>query len=169
MHRNAPAPAGQQLEIWTGGQTGVDRAALDAAIELALPTGGWIPLGRRAEDGQVPARYGSLRETDSQDYGVRTRRNVQDTDATLVLRMGNASGGTLETLDAAYRLHRPVLDLDLMTLDSFAAGSAIRAWLKELLRTRDTVRLNVAGPRASQAPTGYARAKEALLHALRSF
>jgi hypothetical protein len=163
------ATAGHQIEIWTGGQTGVDRAALDAAVALGLPTAGWIPLDRLAEDGHVPARYASLRETDSPDYSARTRRNVRDTDATLVLRFGTATGGTLETLEAVRRLHRPVLDIDLATTTGGAAGLAVRKWLEELLRVRPAVRLNVAGPRASQAPTAYACAKEFLLRVFSSF
>ena len=65
----------KQLEVWSGGQTGVDRAALDVAMELGIPIGGWVPRGRSAEDTLVPARYQQLREADSAEYAVRTRLN----------------------------------------------------------------------------------------------
>ena len=73
------------MKIISGGQTGVDRGALDAAIELEIPHGGWCPQGRTAEDGRISDRY-ELRETDSPDYPVRTERNVLDSDATLNLK-----------------------------------------------------------------------------------
>lgn len=159
----------QQLEVWSGGQTGVDRAALDVALELGLPIGGWVPRGHIAEDGVVPARYAQLREADSADYAVRTRLNVQDTDATLVLRMGSATGGTLATLDAAQRQERPLLDIDLERRDATDAAAAVRSWVDGLLATRSSIRINVAGPRASQAPMVYARAQEILRLALASY
>ncbi len=159
----------QQLEVWSGGQTGVDRAALDVAIELGLPIGGWVPRGRLAEDGLVPACYEHLREADSSDYAVRTRLNVQDADATLVLRVGIATGGTLATLEAARRLQRPLLDVDLDRKDPTDAAAAVSSWLEGLFGTRSSIRINVAGPRASQAPTIYALAQEILRLALVSY
>ena len=78
-------------KIISGAQTGADRAALDAALALGLPIGGWVPRGRRAEDGPVPDRYPNLRETDTDDYETRTRWNVQDADATLILSHGPLS------------------------------------------------------------------------------
>jgi predicted Rossmann fold nucleotide-binding protein DprA/Smf involved in DNA uptake len=158
----------RQLEVWTGGQTGVDRAALDAALELGLPIAGWVPRGRLAEDGLVPACYDQLREAESADYAIRTRLNVQDTDATLVLRVGMATGGTLETMDTARRLQRPLLVIDLEVTDAARAATAVIQWLEGLFKTRPSIRLNVAGPRASQAPTAYARARETLWRALAS-
>ena len=64
--------------IISGGQTGADRAGWDVALELGLAIGGWIPRGRRAEDGEVPTRYGGLRETDTDVYRERTEKNVAD-------------------------------------------------------------------------------------------
>ncbi len=157
------------IEIWSGGQTGVDRAALDAARDLGLSTGGWVPLGRLAEDGRIPARYASLREAPSASYSVRTRLNVQDSDATLILRVGRATGGTLETLEAARALDRPFFEVDLATDQPATASRHVREWLLDLLRTKATIRLNVAGPRDSQAPLGYASAREVLLQALKDF
>lgn len=152
----------RRLEVWSGGQTGVDRAALDAAMDLGIPIGGWVPRDRLAEDGQVPARYGRLREAESPEYAARTRLNVQDTDATLVLRMGPATGGTLETMETARNLERPLLDIDLEVADPAGAARKVIEWLEGLFDTRSFLRLNVAGPRASQAPTSYARAKGVL-------
>lgn len=155
-----------RLEVWSGGQTGVDRAALDVALELGLPIGGWVPRGRRAEDGLVPARYARLRETDSPDYAVRTHLNVQDTDATLVLSVGIPAGGTRATADAARRLQRPLLEIDLERQDGAEAATAVRAWLEHLVAARSPIRINVAGPRGSHAPVGYALAYEMLRRAL---
>ena len=121
-----------------------------------------MPRGRRAEDGQVPARYGELRESESPEYARRTRLNVQDTDATLVLGMGPPTGGTLETLVTARGLGRPLLEIDLGVTDPAGAAGRVILWLEGLFTTRPFLRLNVAGPRASQAPTSYARAKTVL-------
>lgn len=156
----------RQLEVWTGGQTGVDRAALDAALELGVPIAGWVPRGRLAEDGLVPAPYDRLREAESPEYSVRTRLNVQDTDATLVLGVGMPSGGTLETIDAARGLGRPLLVVDLEVTEAACAATVVIQWLEALFQTRPSIRLNVAGPRASQAPTAYVRARETLRIAL---
>src|SRR5919108_3104860 len=97
--------------VVSGGQTGVDRAALDAAAEVGLRTGGWCPRGRRAEDGALAALY-TLRETPSRGYAQRTEWNVRDSDATLVLCRGAPRGGTALTLRVAKRCGRPVLVVD---------------------------------------------------------
>jgi hypothetical protein len=133
------------LLIVSGGQTGVDRAALDAAMELGFATGGWVPKGRLAEDGVIPARYANLREAASPDPAVRTALNVRDSDATLILSHGPLSGGSRLTLVEARRLRRPVLHVDLAGGSDGDAVAAILAWLSEV---RPAV-LNVAGPRAS--------------------
>ncbi|MEZ6054758.1 MAG: putative molybdenum carrier protein, partial [Planctomycetaceae bacterium] len=85
------------LCIVSGGQTGVDRAALDVGLDLDLPCGGWCPRGRKAEDGPIDERY-PLKETESAKYDVRTRRNVRDSDGTLVLTVGDPIGGTALTV-----------------------------------------------------------------------
>src|SRR5438309_682688 len=90
------------LRIISGGQTGVDRAALDAALACGVPCGGCCPQGRRAEDGPIAARY-PLTETPSPDYPPRTERNVRDADATLILIKGMPSGGTALTIEVARR------------------------------------------------------------------
>jgi hypothetical protein len=150
--RARPAPAARRaparpVEIRSGGQTGVDRAALDFALDRGLPHGGWCPRGRRAEDGVIPARY-RLRETASAAYEERTRRNVRDSDATVIFSPGRAlAGGTRLTREVARALGRPLLHLT-------AAGDAARAAarLRAFVRRHRVRRLNVAGPRASEAP-----------------
>src|SRR5262245_56015878 len=97
------------MKIISGGQTGVDRAALDFALEHGFEQGGWCPQGRLAEDGRIEAKY-NLRETASAEYGERTRQNVLDSDATLiVVRDYRLTGGTALTRDVVIELNRPVL------------------------------------------------------------
>jgi hypothetical protein len=129
--------------IISGGQTGVDRAALDAAIALGIQHGGWCPRGRLAEDGPIPDRY-ALRETASSEYRERTEQNVLDSDATLILHRGPLSGGTLLTRQLAVRHRKPCLTIDLTEPDKPAT---VREWL----RTNNVTTLNVAGPRESQS------------------
>jgi len=143
-------------KIVSGGQTGVDRAALDVALEQGIPCGGWCPQGRAAEDGPIDQRY-PLRETPSADYAQRTEWNVRDSDATLVLTHGTPTGGTAQTIDVAARLGKPCLTLDL---DSQPHASAVQAWASVYHVTV----LNVAGPRESKCPGIYAQAA----HFLRS-
>ena len=134
--------------VVSGGQTGVDRAALDVALELGIEIGGWVPLGRRAEDGRVPDRYAGLRECESEAYETRTERNVRDSDATLILAPGPPTGGTAATERIAAKLGKPRLTIDLTQSPPPDAAFRIREWLDA---TRPGV-LNVAGPRASDAP-----------------
>jgi hypothetical protein len=128
----------------------VDRAALDVALELGLPCGGWCPRQRWAEDGPIDPRY-PLLETPASDPAQRTGWNVRDSDATLVLLRGAASGGTALTLAVAERLGRPCLSVDLASAPD---ASDVRAFLaRHAVRT-----LNVAGPRESQRPGIHAEA-----------
>lgn len=138
-----------ELTIISGGQTGADRAALDFAIREGLPHGGWCPRGRLAEDGPLPSQY-QLQETESRRYERRTRRNVRDSDATLVLTLdAEPSGGTALTLDVTRQLGKPCLHLSRAMCASLAeAGAQIRQFIEQY----DVERLNVAGPRASQQP-----------------
>jgi len=130
--------------VVSGGQTGVDRAALDAALAVGIDCGGWCPAGRRAEDGRIPDRY-PLQETPEQAFAVRTRLNVRDSDATLILTTGPLTGGTALTREFAMSLGRPCRVVDL---DGPAEPAEIRAWLA----TRAVRCLNVAGPRESGQP-----------------
>jgi hypothetical protein len=142
------------MKIISGGQTGVDRAALDVAIALGVPHGGWCPRGRLAEDGRIADRY-LLRETDSSEYAVRTEQNVLDADATLILYRSRLSGGTELTLRLVRQHGRPHLVVDL---DAPIPPAEVRQWLQsERVET-----LNVAGPRESQSPGIGAMAREFL-------
>ncbi len=136
-------------KIVSGGQTGVDRAALDAAAELGLERGGWCPAGRRAQDGEIPAGY-PLEETPSREYEQRTEWNVRDSDATLILNRGPLDGGTLYTRTAARELDRPYLVVQLEEMDGEEMEEAelarVRTWLEE----EGVEVLNVAGPRAEK-------------------
>ncbi|NQV27901.1 MAG: molybdenum cofactor carrier [Rhodopirellula sp.] len=126
----------------SGGQTGVDRAALDVALEFGIPCGGWCPRGRRAEDGRIPARF-PLKECSSRNYAVRTRLNVEESDGTLILSRGKLTGGTALTESLARQLGKPWLVIDLVA--EFDA-QPVEEWIAE-----NRIRiLNVAGPRESQ-------------------
>lgn len=135
--------------IVSGGQTGADRAALDWAIEHGVPHGGWCPADRRAEDGPLDSKY-QLSETESKSYRSRTVRNVRDSDAILIVNLGELEGGSLETLRIAEQRRKPVrvVQLDSPYGDELIAD--LRAWL---LAVRI---LNVAGPRESKRPGIYA-------------
>jgi Circularly permutated YpsA SLOG family len=143
-------------KIISGGQTGADRAALDAALERGVAAGGWIPKGRRAEDGRIPDRYLDLRETETDDYETRTRWNVRDSDATLILSHGALTGGSKLTELLARAWNKPALHVDLSIMSASDAVVAIRAWLADV----DGETLNVAGPRASGDPSIYHDTKE---------
>jgi Circularly permutated YpsA SLOG family len=131
-------------KIISGGQTGVDRAALDVALAMGIDCGGWCPKGRRAEDGPIASRY-PLVETASTAYSQRTKRNVRDSDGTLILSRGQPRGGTLLTQRTALELGKPCLSIDL---GAPAALAEIREWLDH----NAVGVLNVAGPRESQSP-----------------
>jgi Circularly permutated YpsA SLOG family len=141
------------FQIISGGQTGVDRAALDAALSIGVCCGGWCPAGRRAEDGVIPLRY-PLTELPGGGYDERTHRNVEDSDATLVVTFGRASGGTARTIEFCRQLGRPhlIVDAAIVPLEE-AVRRAVQFVTAGAQR-----RLNVAGPRASGEPRAYAYA-----------
>ena len=126
----------------SGGQTGVDRAALDFALENGIDCGGWCPKGRLAEDGAIPVRY-PLIECDDSRYKVRTEKNVFDSDATLILNLGRLSAGTALTARLASKFHRPLLVLDL---SGKPRGNTVLSWIE----INSVKTLNIAGPRESQ-------------------
>lgn len=133
--------------IVSGGQTGADRAALDFAIHHGIAHEGWCPQGRIAEDGPIPAKY-QLKETKSNRYPQRTKYNIRDTDATLVLTLNSEpSGGTALTLRLAEKLAKPYLHL---YREEFPGNAS--QYLQAFIEEHKIERLNVAGPRASQEP-----------------
>lgn len=132
-------------KIVSGGQTGADRAALDFAMEWNISHGGWIPKGRRAEDGVLPEKY-RLKEMNSTDYARRTEQNVIDSDGTLIFSHGKLTGGSLLTRKMALKHGRPRLHVDLLQTNSFSAAQSIHTWI----RGQKIGVLNVAGPRQSQ-------------------
>ena len=145
-------------KIISGGQTGVDRAALDVSIELGIPCGGWCPKGRRSEEGPIPAHY-PLLETSSSEYPERTEWNIRDSDGTLVLTYGTPNDGTAITLETAKRKKKPLLIIDLQ---GPTQSSILESWIDKC-----AVRvLNVAGPRESKIPGIYERAWRFLMRAL---
>ena len=141
-------------KIVSGGQTGVDRAALDFALANGIEHGGWCPKGRRAEDGMLDERY-NLNETPRRDYRQRAEWNVRDSDGTLIIINRELSGGSLYTLEAAWNTGKPVMVVCLVdgTEEMLVAG-----WLKN----NGVNVLNVAGPRASSEPAIYDMALELL-------
>jgi predicted Rossmann-fold nucleotide-binding protein len=146
--------------IVSGGQTGVDRAALDVAIRLAIDHGGWVPRGRRTEDGRLPTRY-LMRETGTARYAERTRMNIEDSDGTLIICRGGLAGGTALTRALALRRGKPLLVVDVALFERKEAAQAIRAFIRE----NGISILNVAGPRESQCPGIYRAATVILTEA----
>src|SRR6266699_5007967 len=166
------------LKVISGGQTGVDRGALDAALSLQVECGGWCPEGRLAEDGTIPTRY-PVMELANAGYAERTARNVADSDGTLVISKGEPIGGTRETVDRCIEMGKPYRVIDCASMSVEEAIEAATEFFKNLSSRADardlsvgqvisehsrgsspsarlgmTV-LNVAGPRASQWPEAH--------------
>ena len=137
-------------KIISGGQSGIDRAALDVALQLGIACGGWCPKGRKAEDGPISSAY-PLQETPSLDYAQRTEWNVRDSDGTLILTRGTPTEGTAWTARVASRLRKSCLIVDFLDQPS---GTTVTSWL-DLYQIRI---LNIAGPRESKCPGIYAEA-----------
>lgn len=153
LHNPKPAPL---EKIVSGGQTGVDRAALDVALERGIPCGGWCPRGRLAEDGRIPDRY-PLTETPTNQYRQRTEWNVWDSDGTLILATGKLIGGTKLTEQFTERFGKPCFRVD------FASPPDVASLKDQLVEAKIRV-LNVAGPRESTEPGVYAKTAELLRH-----
>ena len=154
----------RKIAIISGGQTGVDRAALDVALKLKIPCGGWCPKGRLSEDGGIPKKY-PLREASSERYDVRTRLNVQTSSGTLILFREDIrkESGTAYTKKVAEELAKPLLTINLN--EGINSCKIVSDWI---LKNSITI-LNIAGPRESQSPGIYSNAYEFLLKAISPF
>ena len=137
-------------KIISGGQTGVDQAALDVAIALGIPHGGWIPKGRKTENGALPDKY-RLKEMPTSSYTKRTNQNVIDSEGTLIISLGPLTRGSELTHKTAMLHDRPCLHIDLGTLNTLQVVKTVRSWIVH----HGIGILNIAGPRASENPKTY--------------
>lgn len=144
--------------IVSGGQTGADRAALDAAIETRTPHSGWCPLGRRAEDGRIPGHY-NLRETRTADYLERTELNAKESDGTVIFTSGPLGGGSKRTADFSRKHGKPWMHIDVRAL----RPEDIPIMLRVFVESNKINVLNIAGTRGSKDPVIYEKTKRALV------
>jgi hypothetical protein len=150
-------------KLVSGGETGVDRGALDAALAVGFPCGGWCPADRSAEDGPIPERY-PLTPLPGIGYRRRTRQNVIDSDGTIILFYESLKGGTRLTRNLCALEKKPFIVLDARrTAEPAAAAAAIEFVEKNAIRV-----LNVAGPRSSGWPQGYEFAMAVVTELIRS-
>lgn len=133
------------MRVISGGQTGVDRGALDAAMDVGVPVGGWCPAGRRDENGKLPQRYAFLKETPQPGYIQRTLWNIRDADVTLILHQGSMGPGTRSTQRLCREKKKEFRVVDMT--ESTALVVALRFYQDHQVAT-----LNVAGPRESISP-----------------
>jgi hypothetical protein len=151
------------MKIISGGQTGADRAALDYAIEFSIPYGGWVPKGRKTEDGTLPDKY-KLQEMPTSDYSKRTEKNILAADGTLIVSHGRLTGGSALTQFLSEKRDKPFIHVDFNRMSIDEASEAVRIWLeKNQIET-----LNVAGPRASKDPAIYEATRRLLDAVFRS-
>ena len=144
-------------KIISGGQTGADRAALDFAIKQNIPCGGWVPKGRKTEDGTLPEKY-KLQEMPTGEYAKRTEQNILDSDGTLIVSHEYLTGGSALTEFLAEKHKKPCVHIDLNKLNQKEAAFIIGKWLQ----TNKIEVLNVAGPRAGKDPKIYQATLELL-------
>ncbi|MBW2369258.1 MAG: putative molybdenum carrier protein [Deltaproteobacteria bacterium] len=142
-------------KIISGGQTGADQGALDAAIEFGIPYGGWIPKGRLTEDGTLQEML-KLKEMPTKSYNARTEQNVIDSDGTVIIHRDRLTGGSLYTGKMTKKHGKPCLNINLKDTSTFSAALEIARWARD----NRIELLNVAGPRASKDPTIYATVKK---------
>jgi len=145
------------VKIISGGQTGVDRAALDAALRRGIESGGWCPTGRLDEFGRIPDRY-PIKELENGGFTERTLQNVKDSDGTVIIYPGKLSGGTEQTLHFCVEQPRPHELIDASKVSTEKAAQLIADFVRE----NKIDILNVAGPRATEWPEGYDYASRAL-------
>jgi predicted Rossmann fold nucleotide-binding protein DprA/Smf involved in DNA uptake len=150
-------------KIISGGQTGADQAALDVAIELGIPHGGWIGKGRKTEAGRLDEKY-QLKEMPTSEYPKRTEQNVIDSDGTLIITKGELTGGTQYTAKMALKHNKPWMHVDANKVSVEGAVQIIRAWISG----NGVEVLNVAGPRASEDPRIYSTARSLIRAVLQS-
>jgi len=141
------------LKVISGGQTGVDRAALDAAISAGLDYGGSVPNGRMAEDGPIDQSYRLLTEMPHGTYRDRTEKNIEDADATLIFTKGKRTNGTAHTITYAQKSLKPILVIDLVDTSFESVVRKVEEWLESI----HPLVLNVAGPRESKSPGIYSQ------------
>jgi hypothetical protein len=150
------------VKIVSGGQTGVDRAALDVALKHGIECGGWCPAGRLDEFGRIPDQY-PVQELQAGGFTERTLQNVKDSNGTVVIFSGKLGGGTEQTVRFCVELRRPH---ELIDASKFSADEAAKL-VRDFVRKNSVHILNIAGPRQSEWAEGYDytfRALEALLH-----
>jgi len=145
------------VKLISGGQTGVDRAALDVALRHRIDAGGWCPTGRLDEFGRIPDRY-PLKELENGGFTERTLQNVKDSDGTVIIHPGNLSGGTEQTVHFCIEQRRPHEMIDASSVSTEKAAQLIA----DFVRANKIDNLNVAGSRASEWPDGYDYAFRAL-------
>ena len=133
-------------KIVSGGQTGVDRGALDAALAYDFPCGGWCPDGRKAEDGAIAYKY-PLKTLIGGSYADRTTKNVEDSDGTAIIYFHDLSGGTAQTYSDCQSMQKPYVLIDAASVNAEQAASQIY----QLTQDKSITVLNVAGPRESKA------------------
>ncbi len=138
------------MKIISGGQTGVDQAALDVALHHGIACGGWCPAGRLDEFGEIPAHY-PMQELRQGGFAERTRQNVRESDGTVIIHDRQLSGGSAETVRFCRELNRPHQLIDSSTVSAETAADLIR----DFLAKHKIDILNIAGPRQSQWPEGY--------------
>ncbi|MCP3899231.1 MAG: hypothetical protein GY707_05915 [Desulfobacteraceae bacterium] len=137
-------------KIISGGQTGADQAALDSAIKFNIEHGGWVPKGRKTEHGILSSIY-KMDEMKTTAYPARTRQNIIDSDATLIISGGNLTGGTLLTKNLAKEIDKPYCYIDFIAMDDFEAAMIVHSFIVD----NNVEILNVAGPRLSSDPAIY--------------
>src|SRR6266536_6417669 len=142
MGRKKESLASKLLKVISGGQTGVDRGALDAALAFEVECGGWCPAGRLAEDGTIPKRY-PVMELANAGYAERTARNVADSDGTLIISNGEPIGGTRETVDRCIEMRKPYLIIDCASMSVEEAIEAATEFVKNLSSRADARDLSV--------------------------
>ena len=138
------------LKIISGGQTGVDRAALEVALRHGTECGGWCPAGRLDEFGKIPDHY-PVQELQYGSFAERTLQNVKDSDATVVIYLAELRGGTEQSVRFCVELERPYQSIDASTIATEDAAKLIM----DFVRKNKIDILNIAGPRQSEWPEGY--------------